>query len=71
MTGKRNQLEISISGFLSVDENGILAPAIIKNLKNDCHFVNIDCTEKFNITPPPTPTKYGSSVFRVSTEMEY
>ena len=27
--------------------------AIMKKLKNGYHFVNIDCTEKFQITDPP------------------
>ena len=40
----------------------------MKNLKNGCHFVNIDHREKFQITDPP---KFGSLVFQVSTEMEY
>ena len=39
-----------------------------EKLKNGCHFVNIDRTEKFQITDPP---KFGSLVFRVSTETEY
>ena len=40
----------------------------MKKLKNGCHFINIDHMEKFQITDPP---KFGSLVFRVSTEMEY
>ena len=38
-----------------------------RNMKNGCHFVNIDHMEKFQITEPP---KFGSLVFHVSTEME-
>ena len=41
------------SSFRSVNGNGISASAIMKKLKNDCHFFNIDCTEKFQITNPP------------------
>ena len=40
-------------GFLSVNGNGISVSAIMKKLKNGCHFFNIDCTEKFRITNPP------------------
>ena len=39
--------------FLSVDGNGISVSAIMKKLKNGSHFVNIDHTEKFQITDPP------------------
>ena len=42
-----------VSGFLSVDRNGISLLAIMKKLKNGCHFVNIDRMEKFQITDPP------------------
>ena len=36
----------------------MLSPlAIMKKLKNDCHFVNINHMEKFQITDPP---KFGS-----------
>ena len=48
---KLNQWKIHISSFLSVD--GISASAIMKKLKNGCHFININCTEKFRITDPP------------------
>ena len=44
--------KVWVSGFPSVDGNRISALAIIKKLKNDCHFVNIDCTEKFQMTNP-------------------
>ena len=27
--------------------------AIMKKLKNGCHFININCMEKFQITEPP------------------
>ena len=53
---KLNQWKIDISSFLSVD--GISPSAIMKKLKNDCHFINIDCTEKFQITDPLP--KFGS-----------
>ena len=36
-----------------VDENGISPSAIMEKLKNGYHFVNIDRTEKFQITDPP------------------
>ena len=42
-----------VSGFLSVDGNGISVLAIMKKLKNGHHFININHTEKFQITNPP------------------
>ena len=42
-----------VASFLSVDGNRISLSAIMKKLKNGCHFINIDCTEKFQITNPP------------------
>ena len=36
-----------------VNGNGISPSAIMKKLKNGCHFINIDCTEKFKTTDPP------------------
>ena len=48
--------------------NRISASAFIKKLKNDCHFVNVDHTEKFQMTDL---SKFGSPIFRVLTEMEY
>ena len=53
--GKLNQQKICISSFRSVNGNRISASAIMKKLKNGCHFVKIDCTEKFQITDPPPP----------------
>ena len=50
--------KVWVSGFQSVDGNGISVSAIIKKLKNGCHFVNINCTEKFQITDPPKFSKY-------------
>ena len=47
------RLKVWVSGFLGVNRNGISASAIMKNLKNGSHFVNIDRTEKFQITDPP------------------
>ena len=64
--GKLNQLKICVSGSPSVDR--ISALAIMQKLKTGCHFVNIDHTEKFQITNTP---KFGSLVFWVSMEMEY
>ena len=60
--------KVRVSGFPSVDRNGISVLAIMKILKNGCHFININRTEKFQITNLP---KFGSPVFRVSMEMEY
>ena len=60
--------KIRVSGFPGVDRNGISALAIMKQLKNGSHFVNIDHMEKFQITDPP---KIWVSGFQVSTEMEY
>ena len=52
--------KVWVSGFLSVNGNGISVLAIMKKLKNGCYFFNIDRTEKFQITNPP---KFGSLVF--------
>ena len=41
-------LKVWVSGFPSVDGNGISPSAIMKKLKNGCHFVNIDRMEKFS-----------------------
>ena len=57
-----------VSGFPSIYRNGISVSAFMKKVKNGCHFVNINCMEKFQITNPP---KFGSLVFQVSMEMEY
>ena len=46
-------LKVWVSGFLSVNGNGISASAIMKNLKNGHYFVNIDHMVKFQITDPP------------------
>ena len=66
---KLNWHKIYVSSFPNVNRNGISASAIMKKMKNRCHFVNINCTEKFQITSP-TP-KFGSLIFWVLTEMEY
>ena len=42
-----------VSGFLSVNGNGISVSAIMKKLKNGCHFINIHRKEKFQIINPP------------------
>ena len=39
--------------YINVNENGISTLVIMKNLKNGCHFGNINHTEKFQITNPP------------------
>ena len=44
--------KVWVSGFLSVNRDGISPSAIMKKLKNGCHFINIDCMEKFPITDP-------------------
>ena len=44
--------KVSVSGFPSVDGNGISMFAIMKKLKNGSPLVNINCTEKFQITNP-------------------
>ena len=49
--GKLNRWKICVSSFLSVD--GISPSAIMKKLKNGCHFINIDRMEKFQITDLP------------------
>ena len=48
-----NPPKVWVSGFPSVDGNGISVSAIMKKLKNGCHFINIDHMEKFQITNPP------------------
>ena len=45
--------KVWVSGFPSVDGNGISLSAIMKKLKNGCLFVNIDRMENFQITDPP------------------
>ena len=47
---KLNQWKICVSNSLSV--NGVSVLAIMKTLKNGCYFVNIDCTEKIQISNP-------------------
>ena len=44
--------KVSVSGFLSVNRNGISASAILKTLKNGCHFINMHHMENFQITDP-------------------
>ena len=48
-----NPTKVWVSGFLSVNRNRVSALAIMKKLKNGCHFININRTEKFQITDPP------------------
>ena len=52
--------KVLVSGFLSVNRNGILVLAIMKKLKNGSHFININRMENFLIT---NPLKFGSPVF--------
>ena len=62
---EKNQItdspRVCISGFPSVNGNGISASVIMKKLKNGCHFINIDHIEKFLITslPPPPHQSLG------------
>ena len=51
--------QVWVSSFPSVNRNGISVLAIMKKLKNGCHFFNIDCTENFPITKPPKVWVYG------------
>ena len=55
--GKLNQQKICISGFLSINGNGISESAIMKKLKNVRLFVNINCTENVQTTDL---SKFGS-----------
>ena len=59
-----NLPKVWISGFPSVDGNGISVLAIMKKLKNDCHFFNIDRMEKCQITDPPKVWVYGFLLIR-------
>ena len=45
--------KVWVSGFPSVNGNGISVSAIMKKLKNGCNFFNIDHMEKFPTTDPP------------------
>ena len=55
--------KVWVSGFPSVNRNGIFALVIMKKLKNGHHFINMHHTEKFQITNPSPPTKFGFPVF--------
>ena len=57
-----------MSGFPSVDRTSV--SAIMNKLKNPCHFVNINCMKKCQITDTPPP-KFRSLVFWVLTETEH
>ena len=59
--GKLNQWRIHLSSFPSV--NGISQLAIMKKLKNGCHFININHIEKIQITD--TPKVWVSSFLNV------
>ena len=52
---KLNRREIHVSSFPSVS-----ALAIMKKLKNGCHFININGTKNVKLLTPP---KFGSPVF--------
>ena len=62
--------KVWFSGFQSVGRNGISALAIMKKLKNGCHFINIDRMEKFQITNPPK-VWVSSFLLCMLMEMEY
>ena len=59
--------KVWISDFLSIDGNRISVSVILKNWK---YFVNVCCTETFQITTPPQK-KFDSLVFLVLTVTEY
>ena len=59
--------KVWISGFPIVDGNGISVLAIMKKLKNGCHFFNINHMEKFQITHP---TKVWVSSFFLIRKLE-
>ena len=67
-----------VFSFPSVSENGISVSAIMKKLKNGCHFVNIDCTEKNpNYQPPkiwisgfPSVDRNGISVSPIMKKLK-
>ena len=44
--------KVWVSGFLSVNRNGMSVSAIMKKLKNGSHSVNINHTEKIQSTDP-------------------
>ena len=56
--------KVWVPSFPSVNGNGISALAIMKKLKNGCHIININHTEKFQITDPPP--KFGSPIYPIS-----
>ena len=60
--------KVWLSGFPSVNRNGKLVSAIMKNQKNGSNSPKMCPRAKLPITDPPL--KFGSPVFRVSTEME-
>ena len=53
--------KVWVSGFPSVDGNGISVLAIMKTLKNGHHFVNVNHMEKLQITDPSP--KFWSLVY--------
>ena len=59
--------KVWVSSFLSVDGNAKLVSAITENGKNGCSSPKMHPRAKLSITDP---LKFGSPVFRVSTEME-
>ena len=59
--------KVWVSGFPSVNRNGISVLAIKNKYKNCSHFVNIDRMEKIQITDLP---KFQSPDFQVSMETE-
>ena len=60
--------KVWVSGFLSINRNGISVLPIMKKSKNGHHFINTDLTQYFQFT---NPQKFGSLVLQVSMEMEY
>ena len=60
--------KVWVSGFLSVNGNGISVSAIMKKLKVAAISLISIVQKNFKLLTPP---KFGSLVFQVSTEMEY
>ena len=70
--------KVWVSGFPSVNRNGISVLAIMKKLKNGCHFFNINHMEKFQITNPskvwisgfPSVDRNGISVLAIMKKLK-
>ena len=60
--------KVRVSGFPSVEGNGISVSAIMKKLKMAAILLILIVRKNFKLLIPP---KFGSPVFQVLTEMEY